>query len=112
MLILNFITILQYLNIEGSLPCRESPYSASPETILWFYLFGKCRQIPGQEFEHTVLKPHEKRERARERGRGMVIIRRGRVGADGTPASVWEIFDALQTRRGGFSLALEARKAG
>lgn len=79
MLIPHLIMDLQYLNIRGaSLQGKSS--QASPETILWLYLFGKCRKIPGQEFEHTVLKLHEseiergewERERERE-GEGWLL---------------------------------------
>lgn len=61
---------------------------------------GNARQIPGQESEHTVLKPHEKEREKREKDGYYKEEKGGEMGGDvqpnGTPASVWEIFDALQ----------------
>lgn len=61
-------------NYDPAALIRLGSSLCSPETILRFYLFGKCRQIPGWEYELTALKPQ---------GGGIVITsKRGREGAD------------------------------
>lgn len=61
-------------NYDPAALIRLGSSLCSPETILRFYLFGKCRQIPGWEYELTALKPQ---------GGGIGITsKRGREGAD------------------------------
>lgn len=64
-------------NYDPAALIRLGSSLCSPETILRFYLFGKCRQIPGWEYELTALKP-QGREGADEEKKACEPVQMGR----------------------------------